>query len=71
MNDLKRYTVHITGIVQGVGMRPYICKAANQLGLCGWVSNQGTALVMEIACRSEYESPDNRRFHSQTNCCPD
>ena len=23
------------------------------------------------ACRSEYESPDNRRFHVQTNCCPD
>jgi hydrogenase maturation protein HypF len=49
MNDLKRYTFHITGIVQGVGMRPYIYKAAKQLGLGGWVSNQGTAVVMEIA----------------------
>ncbi len=184
MNDLRRYTVHITGIVQGVGMRPHIYKTAKQLGLGGWVSNQGTAVVMEIAgnkkaiqefitglldkppygakisnikiksecytkynsfsimnssidnqlqgfippdtaicdeclreildemnrrymypftnctscgtrysiikklpydrvntsmsvfeicptCRSEYESPDNRRFHAQTNCCPD
>lgn len=49
MNDLKRYTVHITGIVQGVGMRPHIYKAAEQMGLCGWVSNQGAAVVMEIA----------------------
>lgn len=49
MNDLKRYTVHITGIVQGVGMRPYIYKAAKQLDLGGWVCNQGTAVVMEIA----------------------
>jgi hydrogenase maturation protein HypF len=49
MNDLRRYTVHITGIVQGVGMRPHIYKTAKQLGLGGWVSNQGTAVVMEIA----------------------
>lgn len=49
MNDLKRYIVHVTGIVQGVGMRPYIYKTAKQLNLGGWVSNQGTAVVMEIA----------------------
>lgn len=49
MNDLKRYTVHITGIVQGVGMRPYIYKTAKQHGLGGWVSNHGTAVVMDIA----------------------
>lgn len=49
MSDLKRYTVYITGIVQGVGMRPYIYNMAKQLSLGGWVSNQGTYVVMEIA----------------------
>jgi len=49
MNDLKRYIVHITGIVQGVGMRPYIYKTAKQRDLGGWVSNQGTSVVMEIS----------------------
>lgn len=49
MSDLKRYTVYITGIVQGVGMRPHIYKMAKQLNLGGWVSNQGTSVVMEIA----------------------
>ena len=49
VNELKRYTVHIAGIVQGVGMRPYIYKAAKQRGLGGWVCNQGTSVVMEIA----------------------
>lgn len=49
MNDLKRYTLQITGIVQGVGMRPYIFKAAKQLNLGGWVSNQGASVFMEIA----------------------
>ncbi|WHH60789.1 carbamoyltransferase HypF [Petroclostridium sp. X23] len=51
MNDLKRYTVHITGIVQGVGMRPHIYKTAKQLNLGGWVSNQGTSVVMVIVGR--------------------
>lgn len=46
MDDLKRYTVNITGIVQGLGMRPYIYKTAKQLGLGGWVSNQGADVVM-------------------------
>jgi len=49
MNDLKRYNIHMTGIVQGVGMRPHIYKMARQLGLGGWVSNQGASVVMEIA----------------------
>ncbi|HYE82161.1 MAG TPA: carbamoyltransferase HypF [Clostridia bacterium] len=49
MNDLKRYAVHITGIVQGVGMRPHIYKEARQLNLGGWVGNKGTTVVMEIA----------------------
>lgn len=51
MNDLASYTVYITGIVQGVGMRPYIFKTAEHLGLRGWVSNQGSGVVMEIAGR--------------------
>lgn len=49
MNDLKRYTVHITGIVQGVGMRPHIYKTAKRQGIGGWVSNQGSTVAMEIA----------------------
>jgi hydrogenase maturation protein HypF len=49
MNDLKRYTIQISGIVQGVGMRPHIYKSASQLGLSGWVSNQGTTVVVEVA----------------------
>ncbi len=53
MNDLKKYSVHISGIVQGVGMRPYIYKIARQFHLGGWVSNQGTSVVVEIAGRKE------------------
>ena len=30
-----------------------------------------SAFEMCSKCRSEYESPDNRRFHAQTICCPD
>ncbi|WP_418791864.1 carbamoyltransferase HypF [Phosphitispora sp. TUW77] len=48
MTDLKRYSVHISGIVQGVGMRPYIYKTAKRFNIRGWVSNQGTSVVMKI-----------------------
>lgn len=48
MNDLKSYTVYISGIVQGVGMRPFIFKLAKLFNLGGWVSNHGSSVVMEI-----------------------
>jgi hydrogenase maturation protein HypF len=47
-DDLKGYTVHIAGIVQGIGMRPFIFKAADRFKLGGRVSNQGSAVVIEL-----------------------
>lgn len=36
------------GIVQGVGFRPYVYNQANRYSIKGWVSNQGSALIMDI-----------------------
>ena len=36
---MHTYHIHIEGLVQGVGFRPYIYQVANALGLTGTVSN--------------------------------
>lgn len=44
----RRYFLKIHGIVQGVGYRPYVYKQAILFNINGWVSNQGSALVMDL-----------------------
>ncbi len=36
---LKAYSIHLNGIVQGVGFRPYVYRLARELDIKGWVSN--------------------------------
>ena len=45
----KRFSIIITGIVQGVGFRPYVYKLAHDIGLTGWVLNSpaGVECVIE------------------------
>jgi hydrogenase maturation protein HypF len=40
--------IHITGIVQGVGFRPFIYNQATQRGLTGWVRNTSGGVDIEI-----------------------
>lgn len=42
------YHIHITGIVQGVGFRPLVCKAAIHKGLKGWVCNDVDGVHIEF-----------------------
>lgn len=42
----KSYEIKVTGIVQGVGFRPFIFREAKKLNLTGWVKNLGA--VVEI-----------------------
>jgi len=43
-----RVKISITGIVQGVGFRPFIYRIAVQNGLAGYVRNRGDAGVQTI-----------------------
>ncbi len=44
----RRVRVCVTGIVQGVGFRPFVYKLATEHNLSGFVLNQGGAVVIEV-----------------------
>ena len=43
-----RTRAHVSGLVQGVGFRPFVWRAATALGLSGWVSNDAAGVVLEV-----------------------
>ncbi|MFX1386323.1 MAG: acylphosphatase, partial [Promethearchaeota archaeon] len=48
MNDYKTAEINITGIVQGVGFRPFLYNLARSLNLKGYILNRGNAGVRLI-----------------------
>ncbi|SEH01931.1 hydrogenase maturation protein HypF [Nonomuraea solani] len=48
MTTLKRVDVHVEGIVQGVGFRPFVYTLANRLGLAGHVRNDVNGVHIQI-----------------------
>jgi hydrogenase maturation protein HypF len=36
---MRTYHIHISGLVQGVGFRPLVCRKAESFGIDGWVCN--------------------------------
>ena len=44
---MNRLRIEITGIVQGVGFRPFVHNLAGRLGVAGWVANDGHGVVIE------------------------
>jgi hydrogenase maturation protein HypF len=42
----QRFTV--TGVVQGVGFRPFVHRIASELGLAGFVGNDSRAVFLEV-----------------------
>lgn len=43
-----RRALHVTGVVQGVGFRPFVYQLAARYGLRGWVANTSAGVDMEI-----------------------
>jgi hydrogenase maturation protein HypF len=45
---MQGISVHITGIVQGVGFRPFVYNLATKLNLTGWVRNTSAGVDIEV-----------------------
>ncbi|MGE4277707.1 MAG: Sua5/YciO/YrdC/YwlC family protein, partial [Lawsonibacter sp.] len=83
MSDGVRYRITLTGIVQGVGFRPFVYRTATRLGLKGWAENQGSRVLIDVEGREERvcafahalqrEAPKNARIAefrmSAQPCC--
>ena len=44
---MRHVHIPVTGIVQGVGMRPFVYREAMAHGICGWVLNAGDGVHVE------------------------
>ncbi|MFO0553194.1 MAG: carbamoyltransferase HypF [Polyangiaceae bacterium] len=45
---LRRLAIVVSGVVQGVGFRPFVFREATSLGLVGWVRNDSAGVQIEV-----------------------
>lgn len=50
---INRYEIKITGLVQGIGFRPFIYQIATKLKLNGWVNNSSEGVTIQIESSQE------------------
>jgi len=48
VNENRGARIHITGIVQGVGFRPFVYSLATRLSITGWVRNTSAGVEIEV-----------------------
>mgnify|MGYP002736196711 CR=1 FL=1 len=74
---MRHVHIHVTGIVQGVGMRPFVYRKAMAHDICGWVLNAGDGVHIEahapadaldafVAALSEHAPAAARVEHVET-----
>lgn len=74
---MRHVHIHVTGIVQGVGMRPFVYREATAHDICGWVLNAGDGVHIEahapadaldafVAALSEHAPAAARVEHVET-----
>ncbi len=48
MKAEKTYSIRVTGLVQGVGFRPFIYRLAHRFGFPGWVENRNDGVLIRV-----------------------
>lgn len=46
--DVARHRIRVTGVVQGVGFRPFVYRVATEMGLAGHVGNDHLGVFVEV-----------------------
>ncbi len=59
-----RIRLHVQGMVQGVGFRPFVHRLARQLDLSGWVQNTPAGVTLEVEGPAEPVEELCRRLRS-------
>ncbi len=60
-----RLRVSVTGVVQGVGFRPFLYRLANELGVGGWVRNTPSGVILEVQGESSLIGEFLRRMEQE------
>jgi len=73
-NAIVCQNIRVSGVVQGVGFRPFVWRLARELGLAGWVRNDSRGVEIEVRGaaakvrslteRLEQEAPPLARINS-------
>ena len=63
-DGVERRRYRVTGIVQGVGFRPFVYGLAGRYGLGGFVLNDGAGVVVEAEGDARSRSTPSRRRSS-------
>ena len=56
---MDRRAIAVSGIVQGVGFRPFVYDLATRLGLNGFVRNQTGGVLIEVEGETRIPSIDS------------
>ncbi|QLG88413.1 carbamoyltransferase HypF [Chitinibacter bivalviorum] len=57
-----RQQIRVRGIVQGVGFRPFVYRLAHELGVTGWVRNDGQGVTIAIDAAPDLQAEFARRL---------
>lgn len=60
-----RQHVMVTGVVQGVGFRPFVHRIATELGLAGFVGNDSGAVFLEVQGQAARVAEFGRRLRAE------
>jgi hydrogenase maturation protein HypF len=58
---MQTYHIHISGLVQGVGFRPFVCRLAREMNIQGWVCNSNNGVHIEFNATES----DSRGFYAR------